>query len=321
MATLTITRRPSDTLLALLDEELAFSPSFRGRYSNHLAMSLVALDQMGASAERLRDEFDAHARAESEPRTDVDDLAERRREVERDGIEATVRRRVPALVAGPASQLFHPMIRLAYGLEAGHPGQVAAALLDWERRHVILPVPAIAAGPKRLADVAGELAAVGSEAWPRTFDLVGIARRPEMAAALQGVALDDQSLDDISGFVRVLHATADDFLTLHLVTGARALRVVTRHVEPDTARALVANALPAVAVGYAAVGAPQLLDGDALHELRSRELPDAARIAAAAIDSPDPHVIKLANVALAEEARSGDPLYRYLAARVVRLAS
>jgi hypothetical protein len=320
MATLTITRRPSDTLLALLDEELAFSPSFRGRYSNHLAMSLVALDQMGASAERLRDEFDAHARAESEPRTDVDDLAERRREVERDGIEATVRRRVPALVAGPASQLFHPLIRLAYGIEAGHAGQVAAALLDWERRLVVLPVAPARSGSARLRDVAEHLAASSAGAWPHTRDLAGVARRPEMVRALDDVALDNRSLDDLSSFVLAVHVTADDFFTLHMVTGARALRVVAGVVDPATARALVAHAIPAMAVVHAAVGAPPILTSDALDELRGRDLPTAGSIAAAAIASRDPHVIKLANVGLAEEERTGDPLHRLVAARVVGLA-
>ena len=43
----------SPTLGRLLDDELAFSPSFRRYYSNHLAMALVALDQLGAPAEVL----------------------------------------------------------------------------------------------------------------------------------------------------------------------------------------------------------------------------------------------------------------------------
>ena len=50
-------------------------------------------------------------------------------------------------------------------------------------------------------------------------------------------------------------------------------------------------------------------------------LPTREQIAERAISDRDPHVIKLANVALVEETRTGDPLYRYSAARVVGLVS
>lgn len=319
MTTATTPRTDHTTLARLLDEELAFSPSFRRHYSSHLAMALVALHQMGASPEVLRATFDAHARSEAELRDDVDMLEERRREVRTDGIAATVRARVPDLAAGPQSQLFHPMIRLAYALDVGHEGQVAAALLDWERRHQVLPIRESTAGGRRLIDVATDLAAHPPGTWHRNFDLDGIARRPELTAALAGVALDDATLDDISTFAIAAHATADDFITLHMVTGARALRAVSAWVDHDTAHRLVAHALPAMAVAYTAVGAPALLGPAELDALRSAALPSRELIAERAVQDHDPHVVKLANVALVEETRTGDHLYRHSAARVVGL--
>ncbi len=116
------------------------------------------------------------------------------------------------------------MIRFAYALDVGHDGQVAAALLDWERRHDVLPVSTPTPGLRRLAEVAAELAEQTSATWPHTFDLHGIARRPELRAALDGVALDDHTLDDVSSFALAAHLAADEFITLHLVTGARAAR-------------------------------------------------------------------------------------------------
>ena len=316
----TTTRSGATTLARLLDEELAFSPSFRRHYSTHLAMMLVALDQLGAPPEVLQSTFDAHARSEAERRDDPDVLAERRREVVADGIAATVRSRVPELATGPHSQLFHPMIRLAYALEVGHEGQVAAALLDWERRHQVLPAPALTRGERRLTDVAAELAAQPPGTWPRTFDLDGIARRPELRAALVDVRLDDTTLDDVSGFAIAAHTVADDFITLHLVTGARALRTVTSWVEDDTARRLVAHAAPAMAVAYAAVGAPPLAGPAELDALRRTVQWTREEIAEQAVADPDPHVVKLATVALSEDARTGDLLYLHSAARVVGLA-
>lgn len=321
MSTQTPLRRPSDTLDRLLDDELAFSPVFRGGFSSHLAMALAALDQMGAPPSVLQTTFDAHARGESEPRDDREELDPRLHEIARDGIAATVAARVPRLAVGPGSQLFHPMIRLAYALEVEHPGQVAAALLDWEKRIQVLPAPPGPHGARRLPDVAAALAAHPEGTWDQTFDLEGTAARPEMQTALEGVAVDADTLDDISTFAAAAHATADDFVTLHLVTGARALRVVSGWVDAAAARVLAERALVTVAVGYAIVGAPPLLDPAQLDELRTSPLPDREAIIERAVGSPDPHVIKLANVAMTEEDRTGDPLYRLLAARVVGLVA
>jgi hypothetical protein len=315
----TTVARTTPTLDRVLDGELAFSPSFQRYYSSHLAMALVALHQLGAEAHVLEATFDAHAQGEPEPRDDRDVLDERIQEAARAGVAATVRDRVAALAAGPGSQLFHPMIRLAYALDTGHEGQVAAALLDWERRHQVFPVPGVPTGVRRLRDVAADLAQHPVGTWTHTFDFDGTARRPEMHDGLAGIAFDENALDDISSFAIAAHLTADDFITLHLVTGARALRAVTPYVEHDVAVQLVASAATVMAVAYAAVGAPALLSEGDLDAIRHAHLPDRNAIAERAIADDDPHVIKLANVALVEEARTSDLLYRYAAARVVGL--
>src|SRR4051812_29592609 len=123
MSTTTVPHR-SATLARLLDAELVFSPSFRGQFSNHLAMALVALEQLGATPAVLESVFDAHASGAAEMRDDVDRLDERRREIARDGLASTVRSRLPALIDAPGTALFHPMIRLGYALDVGDPGQV-----------------------------------------------------------------------------------------------------------------------------------------------------------------------------------------------------
>lgn len=319
--TTTTTARPaSPTLARLLDDELAVSPTFGGRYSNHLAMALAALDQMGAPPETLERTFRAHLRGESEPREDGPDLAARLAEVARDGIDAVVRRRAPALSDAPGTALFHPLIRLAYGLDAGHEGQVAAALLDWEKRRQPLPVPTGPPGAKRLADVAAALRAHPADTWPSGFDMRGVAARPELAAAVEGLAVDERTLDDAVEFALLAHVAAGDFVTLHCVTGARALQRVSQVLDEADARPLAAAASVAMAVAYVIAGAPPLPDRAALDHLRAGPLPAAAEVTERAIASRDPHVIKLANVALVEEARTGDPLYRVVGARVVGLA-
>lgn len=314
------TAATSPTLDRLLDAELDISPSFLGHYSNHLAMTLVALHQMGAPTERLEETFEAHLRGESEPRDDRPALDERIREVDRLGIKATVRARIPDLADAPVTALFHPMIRLGYAIDAGHRGQVAAALLDWERRKDDLPLAPGVPGDRGLARVAHVLADAADGRWSGTFDLDEVARRPAVHEALDGLT-DRVTADDISSFALSAHAASGSFVTLHMVTGARAVRTVAQVLEAPAADDLLRHTAVAMTVALAAVGAPRPLGDGALDVRRSAALPARTEVAASAIASADPHVVKLTNVALVEEARTGDLLYRDLAARAVGLAS
>ncbi|HET8930925.1 MAG TPA: questin oxidase family protein [Acidimicrobiales bacterium] len=317
MTSTTTTLSTESTLARLLDEELAFSATFNGRYSNHLPMALVALDQLGAPTAALEVTFDAYAQGASEPRADRAALDERIAEIERDGIDATLARCIPPLSRGPGTRLFHPLIRLGYGLDAEHDGQVAAALLDWEEHLLDLSIDVPTSGTRRLRAVADGVAAQADGDWDRTFDLTEVASRPEVQAAVADVRIDASTLDELAAFVIAAHITADDFITLHMVTGARALRTVVAHLAPSLAAALIAGAVPIMTVAYAAAGAPAILDDAELDELRHRDLPSRTEIAEQAARSSDAHVIKLANTALVEEARTGDLLYRLAAARVV----
>lgn len=308
----------SSTLDRLLDAELDISPSFLGHYSNHLAMTLVALHRMGASSERLEEVFQAHLRGESEPRDDRPTLDERIAEVDRLGIEATVRARVPDLADAPGTALFHPLIRLAYGIDSGHRGQVAAALLDWERRREDLPLVVGPPGDRRPEDIPDLLADAADGAWPGTFDLDAVARRPAVAAPLDGLT-DRVTVDDVSAFALRAHAASGTFITLHMVTGGRAVRTVAEVLEVPGSTKLLRHTIVAMTVALAAVGAPLPLDAATLDRRRAADLPSRTEVARAAIGSDDPHVVKLVDVALVEEARTGDLLHRDLAARAAGL--
>lgn len=198
---------------------------------------------------------------------------------------------------------------------------MAAALRDWERRRDVLPVAHPRWGTRRLADVAADLSARPPGTWRNTYDLHGVARRPELAAALDGLALDEQTLDDLSSFALAVHVAADAFVSLHLVTGARAVRRVAELLDEDLAMRLAAATATTASVLHAAVGAPPLLPAAELGARRGLALPSPQQVAERAVADRDPHVIKLANVALVEAQRTGDPLYRFVAARVVGLVA
>lgn len=304
------------TLDRLLTEELRYSPSYAGTYSLHLAMSLVALYQLGATSQRLQDEFDRHGDGSAEARSDVAELHERVDEVHALGIAEVIRRRAPTLVDGPATALFHPLIRLAHGIEADHGGQVAAALLDWETRFHVLHHGMLEAGSRRPTEV---LRALGNSEveWPTTWDFDAVARGAELGAALDGLGTENLTIDDVAELALIAHGSSGSFVTLHLVTAARAARSVASLLDDGSQRRLCRAMVVESAVAYAATGAPRVATVEELDQRRGAALPSREAIAAKAIASSDPHVIKLVNVALSEELRTGDLLYRDFAAHAV----
>ena len=127
-----------------------YAPEYDDGLADHLPMTLIALDYLGASAARLSD-FKAHYAERLEPlivsspgssalsigdcigRPEYFDACRNlfNEEVARNGQSAVLRRWLPALVPGITASAFHAAIRLAYGIEAGAPGEVSSGLAFW----------------------------------------------------------------------------------------------------------------------------------------------------------------------------------------------
>lgn len=309
--------RARERLAQLLDAELAFDPRARGGFVNHTAMALVAAWRLGADADELERWFDDDTAEPQEllvPRDVPDAVIDRRRSVEEVGPAAAVRAAGPTVAPWPSAMFFHAPIRLELALDAGHPGQVANALVSWESSPASLaPLPS-RRGDRDLRDVARDLAAapeMGTEegyfgptteaAWFRTlFERVDL-DAPDLADAVAAVAL-------------MSHVAGDAFFSLHQVTGARAVRAVSRSLDPADARTLLATSAQAIAATLEAAGG-SLPSPEELDDLRHRPRPDWPDIAAAARETGDHHVVKLVYAARLEEQETGDPLYPWVAAR------
>ena len=310
----------SPTLDELLDAELAFSTVYQRYYASHLSMSLVALEALGAPPSVLEETFAAHERRAT-PREDPAAVDAVRAEIARDSIEATVRARTPGLVDAPGTQLFHAVIRLAYALDANHEGQVAASLVDWDRLNRVLPAPEPTRGSRRVDEVLALLGAQTDVAESRHSirELDAIVRLDGFRRSVAEVAIDEHTLDDVATLTLHAHVAADDFFTLHMVTGAHAVRVVSEHLDDAVSARLAARTVQVMAAAYLGVGAPTLAGPEELDAIRRSALPTWDEIAAAAVADRDAHVVKLTYVSRAEHRRTGDPLYQYVAARVVGL--
>ncbi len=308
-----------DELLAeLLDAALAYNPIARAGFINHLPMSLIAARRLGASDAALRDWFDGQTTGDFLiPRDRPAWLAIDSARITGRGIRAEVADRLPRLIDSPGSQFFHAIIRLELAVNAGHVGQVADALVNWEDHPDELgPLPA-GDGGLRFAEMTTHLAAHPEARAPRLPSPREVGASSWFRATFASLSADDDLLDDVERFTLGVHNAPRDFGTLHLVTGARAARALTDHLDPIDADRLALSTARAVAAAYVSFGTPPPADPSELERRRTTTVPGWDELGRRAVRSGDPHVAKLVYACLLGSARTGDPLYRYTAAHQV----
>jgi hypothetical protein len=323
-------------LSRLIDDNSRFDLANRGTV-NHLPMALYALSQLGASDTRLAayfrwwEENRALPRGPS-PRAIVgeewrgaigeadmfDALATAFGRAEGAGSDELICEVFPAVVDGIAAAAFHGLIRLAYGIEAGHRGEIAAGLATLCSRHAPLGV-SLDAAPEIASAEAGFVHLAGALGGTR-FTGQGIIGRMQAAAAdlhfvaslSRPVLSPPALLQDLARLAIRLYWQTADFTVLHLVTTAHAARIVfSRYPQLATREAADALWLAACAA-YASVGAP-FPQSPSL----PAELPNWLEICAGAVACNDDHVVKMTYTCRCEEANYSDPLYRAVAARLV----
>jgi hypothetical protein len=293
----TATTSAATTLDRLLDRELDWSPRLPNGFSSHVAMGLTATARLGADPDRLEELFhDWTTGGFLVRRQRPAALAPLADEIARRGAADVLRERLPALVGHPGAQLFHAVIRLDLALDAGHPSQVANALLSWADDAVS---PAPAPGGDGDLDV----------------DEVMARRADGDRGALDRLRADDDLIDRAARWAASVHEDPHELGTLHYVTGTRAIRVVSTYLTPDARRELGVRTVQALVRAADRFGPSTAADPGELDRRRSMPLPDWEEMGRRAIGSGDPHVMKLTYACRLEEATTGDPLRRWVAAR------
>ncbi len=342
--TLTIAKaaKPLDALLARARRD---SVEFPHLLANHVPMVLIALDRMGASPERLESWYatyrDAHrlppvppSVAPITPDTFEAALANRGREADwraffagevgRLGLPTAIRAYVPRLVGGVAASALHPLMRLAYAVLKGDEAEGAVALAYWATCYLPLP-PAGRAAPDT-DDPAEILAAVGGiqgiyDYRPETdllwHNIRAVGDLPGFAPIVDRLTFTPETPRRMAATALAVFAATMDFSALHAVTGLHWVRLVTPHL--DDAEPLYRAFWQVIAALVPKIGFPALPAPDSLDALRALPAPGWSEIFAAAIASDDEHDVSLVFSASQEESVWGDPLYRVVAARRVRL--
>jgi hypothetical protein len=260
---LTASAPATDALLnELLDWGVRYEPEYSRGLSNHLPMSLIALQRLGASAERLQAYCSSYAArlrlapvpAEGRARPgaavptrrfgDVGAFPELRRyfldELAEHGVARVLSRALPVLIPGIGAAAFHGQIRTAYGIEAGHHGEIASGLGYWAARYLrlrdTLPAQGPLEAPVWLAAIASEFNDWQAGAGLIFEDMQAVALSPRLQDRLVGLKLDGATLEQLTRFAVEKFVATRNFTVLHLITSAHALGVLLPYCdEPEVA--------------------------------------------------------------------------------------
>ena len=337
------------TLVRLLDANEGFALGGRGT-TNHCPMALCALAAMGASSGRLEEFFDQWQRrfgiAASSKRFEVkpaswpdfkddpgafhslrDFFKKWILQSNADAVLNEVLRRIPF---APATGAFHAVIRLAYGLDANHSGEIAAGLaaLITENLQVAPPVGDLAAAASIENALHRLSAGLQNKMFPRrasiTATLQTIAIDPAFQALLQRPPATPALLDLLAEVAIAQYWHKADFTTLHMVTGMDAIRRVGARLPAEMLHALHDGAWGAFCTAYVAIGTPCISAAQScVASIPADEfsVPPWSELLARAITSDDDHVIKMTYTCWRLGKPEIQPIYRLAAARLIGMDS
>lgn len=328
------------------------SAEYPRELANHLPMLLEIQARLGASAERLESYVALYDRSRRVPRAPAPvaplaadswrtALGERAREsdlrrfftdeVERLGWSAAIRRYVPVLAPGVGGSALHPLMRLAYGVLREDPAEIGTALGFWAATY--LPLRDEPAGAPDVHDPLALLEIMRGEPSFRHVEARGddllwhwmraVGGMDAFAPLIGRLVIDGDTLDRVSAAGLTLFAAHPRSLeTVHAMTGAWWIRIVAPHL--DAPGQLARFFWQAVLALYPKLELPPPPSPGELAALRMIDPPAAEALVVAAL-ACDPladeseHHPSAVITAIAEHARTGDPLHLIAAGRRMNL--
>ncbi len=334
------------TLQQLLTANADFALNAKGT-TNHCPMALCALANMGASQERLQafyamwkqrfaivalTSFDHtievncdnwHGRL-GNPAAFSALCAYFEQRISDSGADVVIVDFFKKIPFAPASGAFHGIIRLGYGLEAEHIGEIAAGLAALACLH--LPINISLEQRTSAVSVEDGLSALSCGMQGGIFDGGSIVSRLRATATdtrfnalLLAPPHDSDLLNNMAGAAITLYWQSNDFTALHIVTGLYASRRIFEYLPERLRNQLLPNLWLAFCVAYASIGAPPFTFDYAI-SLPENMTVAWQRLHALAIASDDDHVIKMVYTCWCEDQRisAPSPLYYAAAARLVQ---
>ena len=276
------------TLFELLDTQSANLFDEQG-FAVHCPMVLTALARMGASDQQLRNYYahwqtenpalakvshSKHSNADGEIRIDnwqqylqqVDSFSPLQnffqswiKNSSADSVMLQVLSQIPI---APASVAFHGLIRLAYGLEANHHGEIAAALAALVTRNFAIPLqhpadrqPAasVAQGLTHLSHSMQDFETPERNITARIRAVIADPRFAQNLPPIPANAFEDMAMNAIILFHQTRH-----FTVLHMVTALHAARIIFAHLPDELFHQFLSPLWTAYCAAYVSAGAPRI---------------------------------------------------------------
>lgn len=331
-------------LFSLLDKNREFALNARGT-TNHCPMALSALAKMGASDQQLQNFYDFWSQKFCLPRDQNGchggiqgwkaSLGRRedfhalqgyfQAEIEVCSVQKVLIDVLDASVFAPATGAFHALIRLSYGLEVGHKGEVAAGLAFLVCANLVLAQPQVVPPKSDLPDtqsVAQRFSLFHRQFRDVNFEADSITTRLQLVAndrifwqthTQMGELGNTQSLIDDMAVVAIrLYIQTKNFTVLHMVTGVAALRVLLNSEPTLNQTRIIESFWLAFCAAYVSVGAPALLEDEGVmgvSEHKSEGESAWLKYMELARGSKDDHVIKLTYTCWSEDRQRRLPYY------------
>jgi hypothetical protein len=246
------------------------------------------------------------------------------REVARLGATPAALHYLPKLFPGFAASALHAFMRMAYATMTGSGEETAVALGYWAATYLSL-----GAGVGAASSTDDPLDVLAYMYGPQAFRQVStehdllwhfmraVAQKPEFAPVVDRLAIGPETRPRVAKLSLAILAATDDFCALHAVTGTHWLRLIEPRT-PDPSIPL-RYLWQAVAALVPKMGFPEIPAEDQLEQWRRVPLPDWNEIFHEAVGHDDEHDLSLSFSASEEFKAYGDPLYKYVAARRLKL--
>lgn len=305
--------------------------------NNHAPMTMIAMNKIGASDSEIKDYFSTIKKVWG---TTSFDLTKSHKIEEKNwcenlnhfdfypryidffnqkiramGVDKTLKFSLPILLKAPASAAFHPLIRLAYGIELNNPGEIAHALSYWcstylpsplaEGENILSPVESIDNLNIKFKSFRNELSGNVRQRIQYFLD------SKDFNSCLTKISVDSSDpFDILSDVISQSFFERQHFTSLHGVTSLHALRIVYEKTKFDID--YFQNYWIALCAAYLSV---RTIDESKFQKQNFDEGLSWEQINKKAIKSKNEHVIKLSYTCKCEEEYHKKEIYKKLASR------
>jgi hypothetical protein len=313
----------------LIEKGLVYKPLYARNLSNHLPMSLVALDKMSANEAIQKSYFDHSikrlVRRENNELiiTQINDALGQAEyfeayynyylgRLEKDSIKNLMSESISILIKGISASAFHAFIRLSYALETCNKKEIAYALAYWSSEYNELATNSKYT-ENSLPEIINQINPISQN---HDFSPgIIIDRMNEINSILKAsniaIQSKDLNLDEIRTLCLDIFSTNNNFTILHCITACHAFRSISEYFSnyPEA----ISYLWEAIIVAY--------LSTQLEFKSINIDLKETGKIWSEIIEeatqSKDDHVIKLVYSCWQEDAfyKTGD--YKYIAKRAL----